>query len=214
MALDERQQKLVFVGVLFAMAAGMYWHLIYKVKAKELADKNAAVDSMVVRTTAIQTLNRGGNLRALREESARYREEMTVMRPLVPAQSEVPALLDNITSAARSAGLDVSGVTPEGVLVGDQFDIHKFNIRATGQYHRVAGFLANIASLERIVAPINVILTPGPPAVGDRKPRRNETFVSAVFGIMTYVAKIPAPPPPAPPPPPAAPPPATKHGGN
>jgi type IV pilus assembly protein PilO len=210
MALDERQQKLVFVGVIFAMGAGLYWHLLYKVKAADLDLRNTLVDSMEVRTASVKTLGRGGNLKALRDESARYREEMTVMRPLVPAQSEVPALLDNITSAARSVGLEVSGVTPEGILVGDQFDIHKFKIRATGQYHRVAGFLANIGSLERIVAPINVIITPGPPAVGDRKPRRNETFVNAEFGIMTYVAKLPPPPPP--PAPPAAPP-ATKTGG-
>ena len=41
---------------------------------------------------------------------------------------------------------------------GDQFDTYKYKIGVVGPYHQVAAFLANIASLPRIVAPINFMM--------------------------------------------------------
>ena len=49
---------------------------------------------------------------------------------------------------------------PDGVVNGDQFDTYRYKLAVTGPYHQVAEFLANIGSLPRIVAPINVALSP------------------------------------------------------
>jgi len=44
-----------------------------------------------------------------------------------------------------------------------------------------------IASLERIVAPINVALVPSTRA-NERRAKKNEQFIDARFQIQTYVA--------------------------
>jgi len=62
----------------------------------------------------------------------------------------------------------------------------------TGPYHRVAQFFANVGSLPRIVAPINVTVTPSGKATDSRQ-RADEQLLDAKFGIQTYVAHV-APP--------------------
>jgi type IV pilus assembly protein PilO len=110
------------------------------------------------------------------------------LRHLVPMENEVPALLESISTAARHAGLELSDVQPDGIVDGDQFNTYKYKLGVTGAYHQVGEFLANVGSLSRIVAPINLTLTPTS-RVGERKPKKNEQFLDARFQIQTYVAR-------------------------
>jgi Tfp pilus assembly protein PilO/Tfp pilus assembly protein PilN len=192
MALDQRQQRLVLVAALFVIGAGAYWYVPY-------SDKKVELDALRTRVAILDTLNRevqrlatGGNLDTLIAEGARYERELDAMRRLVPSQNQVPGLLDNISEAARRVNLDFSDFRPKGVLPGDHFDVYKYEFIVTGPYHRVAQFITNIGSLERIVAPMNLNIAPGAPTA-DRKPRRDETFVTARFDIQTYVAKTSTP---------------------
>ena len=67
-------------------------------------------------------------------------------------------------------------------------------IRKHGTYHQIADLLTNIGSLQRIVAPINVVLNPQSDA---RIPKRTkQQNLEARFEIQTYVAHAPPPPPP------------------
>ena len=66
------------------------------------------------------------------------------MRQLVPTANEVPALLEQVSTAARQTGLDISGVTPLGVIPGDVFDTYRYRVGVTGSYHRISQFLNNV----------------------------------------------------------------------
>jgi type IV pilus assembly protein PilO len=130
-----------------------------------------------------------GTASRMRIEAAAYGRELEVLRGLVPTQNEVPALLDAVSNAARRAGLELSDVAPDGTVQGDQFDTYKYKLTVTGPYHKIASFLANVGSLPRIVAPINVTLaTSG--RVSDLRPRAGEQLLDAKFGIQTYVAHV------------------------
>ena len=98
-------------------------------------------------------------------------------------------VVESLNEAARRAGLEFSDVQPDGVVNGDQFDTYKYKLAVTGPYHQVAEFIANIGSLPRIVAPINVDLKPSNRASPDRRPKKNEQFLDVHFGIQTYVAR-------------------------
>jgi type IV pilus assembly protein PilO len=105
----------------------------------------------------------------------------------------VPALLESISNSARRAGLEISEVAPDGVMNGDHLDTYKYKLGVTGPYHRIAEFLANVASLPRIVAPINLTLAPTSRGVLERRPQRDEVFLDAKFSVQTYVERV-APP--------------------
>jgi type IV pilus assembly protein PilO len=129
----------------------------------------------------------------MKAEAESYERELAVLRHLVPTSNEVPPLLESISNAARSVGLELSEVSPDGVVNGDQFDTYKYKLGVTGPYHQIAEFLGNVASLPRIVAPINVSLAPTSRRVFERRPRKGEVFLDAKFGVLTYVEHV-APP--------------------
>ena len=59
-------------------------------------------------------------LPALFDEANKLRHfTVEVMRRLVPTGNEVPALLEQVSNAARRAGLDISSVEPQPVIAGE-----------------------------------------------------------------------------------------------
>lgn len=186
---DPRNQKLVMVAILSLGLAGVYQQLVWQPKATEL-------NTLATRLDTLDSLNRAakldvakGNAAKMKAEAEEYGRELTALRHLVPTSNEVPPLLESVSNAARRAGLELSTVTPDGVVNGDQFDTYKYKLGVSGPYHQVAAFLANVGSLPRIVAPINLTLTPtAANANSNAKLGPNQQMLDVNFGIQTYVA--------------------------
>jgi type IV pilus assembly protein PilO len=186
---NPRDQKLVIVAVLAMGLAAVYQQLVWTPKNEEL-------HAIAVRLDTLDSLNKiakmevaKGTATKMKAEADAYSRELAVLRRLVPTENEVPALLESVSSAARRAGLELSEVQPDGVVNGDQFDTYRYKLGVTGPYHQVAEFLANVGGLPRIVAPINVSLTPTA-RTGELKPKKFEQFLDARFQIQTYVAHV------------------------
>jgi len=184
-----RDQKLLILAVLAVGLAGVYQQLVW-------SPKNVELTTLQVRLDTLDSLNRiaklevaKGNSAKMKIEAEAFGRELSVLRRLVPTENEVPALLESISSAARRAGLEISEVQPDGVVNGDQFDTYRYKLGVTGPYHQIGEFLTNVASLPRIVAPINVALTPTT-RTGELRPKKNEQFLDAKFQVQTYVAHV------------------------
>jgi type IV pilus assembly protein PilO len=184
---NSRDQKLFIVALLAIGLGAAYQQLVWSPKRVEL-------QALEVRLDTLDSLNQiskievaKGNAAKMRQEAEAYSQELEVLRHLVPTGNEVPALLESVSTAARRAGLELSDVQPDGVVNGDSFDTYKYKLGVTGPWHQVADFLANVGSLPRIVSPINLMLS-STSRVGERKPKKNEQFLDAKFGIQTYVA--------------------------
>jgi type IV pilus assembly protein PilO len=186
---NPRDQKLLIMVVLAVGLAGVYQQLVW-------SPKNVELTALAVRLDTLDSLNRSaklevakGNSAKMRAEAEAFGRELSVLRRLVPTENEVPALLESISSAARRAGLEISEVQPDGVVNGDQFDTYRYKLGVTGPYHQIGEFLTNVASMSRIVAPINVALTPTT-RTGELRPKKNEQFLDAKFQVQTYVAHV------------------------
>jgi type IV pilus assembly protein PilO len=119
-----------------------------------------------------------------------YGTMLGTMRRLVPTANEVPQLLDQVSTAARNAGLEIGEVTPDSVIPGPVFDTYKYHMTVQGSYHRVGQLLSNVGSLTRIIEPMNLNLTTN--RIGTAQPRKGEAMLAASFDIETYVAKTAA----------------------
>jgi type IV pilus assembly protein PilO len=183
-----QRDQLLAVGAFLAIAAivGFYMY-VWSPKSEELVKTQTRIDTLSAHNELARVEVARGTASKLKEEAEQYGRMLTLMRTLVPSANEVPLLLDDISTAARRAGLELGGSAPLGVISGDIFDTHKFQIKVTGPYHRVAQFLTNIGSMTRIVAPINVTLTPA--GAGVRKAGNGEQSLDLQFEIQTYVAK-------------------------
>lgn len=188
---NPRNRNLLLVTILVMGLAVVYEQYVWSPKHVELTALAARLDTLDSLNRIAKLEVAKGSAAKMRREAEQYGQELTVLRRLVPTENEVPALLEAISSAARRAGLEFSDVQPDGVINGDQFDTYKYKLAVTGPYHQVAEFIANIGSLPRIVAPINVDMKATNRANPDTRPKKNEQLLDVHFGIQTYVAHAP-----------------------
>ena len=121
--MTKREQSLAGIGVSRRDAARRL--LVLPVQAKsgqELTVVQAHVDSLDKKNQQAKADIAQGSLQKLRAQSSEYEQSLKVMRQLVPRSNEVPALLEDISTAARRVGLDLATVEPMPVLPGEQFD--------------------------------------------------------------------------------------------
>jgi type IV pilus assembly protein PilO len=188
MPASQRDQKLLVVIILAIGLAGVYYNYLWSPKKDELDVSQAHVDSLVIMNQRAKSELAQGKTQEVKAEAERYAADLEVMRRLVPTGNEVPALLEQVSTAARRVGLDISDVQPLPLLQGDQYDAYKYRLSVRGDYHEIAVLLANIGSLQRIVAPINLTLAPSQQNAAAQRASRKQP-VEARFEIQTYVAR-------------------------
>ena len=181
----NRDKYMLLVIIASLALAYVYYDQLWSPRNEELDATQAHVDSLLVMNQRAKSELAQGKTAELKAEADRYAQDLEVMRQLVPTGNEVPALLEQVSTAARRVGLDISDVSPQPVLTGDQYDAYKYRLSVRGAYHQIGDLLTNIGSMQRIVSPINLTLAPLPP-----DPKRPKTTVlDARFEIQTYVSR-------------------------
>jgi len=154
--------SLLVLGITFA---GMYWYLGVP-KAEELEQAKAEETRLIrdYRSKAAQV----ARLDVMREEMAILEERMGRLREMLPTGAEVPSLIDNISEAAINNQLSIEFIRLRNPISQEFYVEQPFDIRVRGDYHRIAEFLAAIASLPRIVTQHDLTLEPMEGAGGQR----------------------------------------------
>ena len=184
---NPRDRNMAAIAALGVIAVAAFIWFVWQPKQQALATLQTRVDQLTERNDKIERELKRGNLAKLKAEGERYRRDLAVLRQLVPTRNEVPALLEQVSTAARRVGLDLADVQPEAVATGAEFDVHRYAISVMGDYHAIARFLTNVGSLTRIVAPINLQLTPSSKALSRVLPKETR-LLEARLQIQTYVA--------------------------
>jgi type IV pilus assembly protein PilO len=194
---NQRDQVMVLLVIVAVALVGLYYAYVFSPKSDVLTDLQAHVDSLDISNQRAKAELAKGNVEELRAEAAKLQANLEVMRQLVPTSNEVPALLEQVSTAARRVGLDLATVKPQPVIEGEQFDTYRYQVAVIGDYHALGEFLANVGSLTRIVAPVNLALSNlgNGAAVDQRKKalKNNNAVLDSRFELQTYVAKTAAP---------------------
>ncbi len=146
------------------------------------------LDTITAQVTRAKRDVAGGALEKLDQRLAEFGASLQLMRQLVPARSEVPNLLDDITSRAKMRGTTFAGFQPQAVESGTPYDIQRYRLTVSGQYDAVAEFLTDIASLPRIIVAYDLHLArvQGPAA----DTTQNVAQLQATFAIRTFVKQM------------------------
>lgn len=129
-----------------------------------------------------------GTVEDLRKRLDTYRGSLALLRRLVPERNEVPNLLDDISSRGKIRGVTLSQVVPLPVEAGPApFDTYKYNMSVIGHYDQIGMFLADVASLQRIIVPYDLAIgaanANAAKALGDT----SGSLLEAKFQVRTYV---------------------------
>jgi type IV pilus assembly protein PilO len=182
---ERHKQACLLVGIL-AIGLGWaffeYWY----------TPRQAEVEALETRLVQLQDQNRRAQVLAARgatdleEGLAIYERHLQRMEELIPREAEVPVLLRTITSEAMRAGVDMGSLRPEPSREGPFYTLDAYEMAVIGEYHDVGHFLTLVASLPRIMTPVDLELQPFTGAVAADM----ESPVVARFRLETYLSPL------------------------
>jgi type IV pilus assembly protein PilO len=188
-------------GLLLALLAALVGYIAYSGSLIEMvgiegmqarsARIAAAQDTVAQLEAATDSAKRElarGTVEDLRRRLDADRSSLALLRRLVPERSEVPNLLDDISTKAKIRGVTLSQVIPQPVTAGPApFNTDRYTLQVIGRYDQIGTFLADVASLPRIIVPYGVIVeaahVEAAKALGDT----SGALLRANFQIRTYV---------------------------
>ena len=191
---NQKDQVKVVVAIAAVGLGLYYWAYPYEARSLELEEAQARVERLEDANVKARREIARGTAKTLRAQAARSRATLDVLRQLVPAAYEVPAVLEEVSTAARRAGLEIGGVQPEPVLIGEHFDTYRYKVTVVGSYHALTAFLSNVGSLPRIVAPVTFTMAPAKSRATGPVPRSQQAAITvqplmATVTMQTYVAR-------------------------
>jgi type IV pilus assembly protein PilO len=129
-----------------------------------------------------------GTVDDLRKRLETYRGSLALLRRLVPERNEVPNLLDDISSRGKIRGVTLSQVVPMPVEAGPApFDTYKYNMSVIGRYDQIGQFLADVASLQRIIVPYDLTLDQANMSSAKALGDTTGALLEAKFQVRTFV---------------------------
>ncbi len=181
---QERPQQIALVALIAAAAVIYAFHAYwYTPRVENLERLESRLSQLEDQNRRAQvTAARGGA--QLEERVELYERHVRRLEQLIPAGEEVPALLNAIAQEAQRTGVNLANWRPDSTIPGAYYTRESYEMAVVGEYHDVARFLTAIASLERIITPLDLELQPhttAPPRAGMEAP------IQARFRIQTYV---------------------------
>jgi type IV pilus assembly protein PilO len=129
-----------------------------------------------------------GTVADVRKRMETYRASLVLLRRLVPERNEVPNLLDDISTRGKIRGVTLSQVVPQPVEPGPApFDTYKYNMSVIGRYDQIGQFLADVASLQRIIVPYDLVVAAANSSAARVLGDSTNVLLEARFQVRTYV---------------------------
>ena len=187
--------------VLVALLAGLVGYVAYTgtvISNLGLSGLQARKDQIVAIKDTIGRLDAAtdsakkelakGTVEDLRKRLDTYRGSLALLRRLVPERNEVPNLLDDISTRSKIRGVTLSQVVPLPVEAGPvPFDTYKYNMSVIGRYDQIGQFLADVASLQRIIVPYDLSVAAANSNAAKAMNDTSGSLLEAKFQVRTFV---------------------------
>jgi len=194
---DQRGQILALL-ILVALAGGyFFWTKRHTPDIEKISAANQEADSLEKIVAAAKADLASGSIEDLRRRVEEYQGSLELMRRLVPERNEVPTLIDDISTKAKVRGVTLGKIQPLSPEPGSPFDTYRYRLEVYGHYDQLGEYLADIASLPRIIVPQDVTLSAASPAAQKLLADTAGALLLAEFSIRTFVKAAAPPPPPA-----------------
>ncbi|QEA37963.1 pilus assembly protein PilO [Pistricoccus aurantiacus] len=103
---------------------------------------------------------KAARLPAMSEQMNELEARLDRLLDMLPSGAEIPSLIDNISETAIDNQLTIESIRLRPRIKQDFYTEQPFDIRVSGDYHRIASFLAGVAGLPRIVTQHDFTLSP------------------------------------------------------
>jgi type IV pilus assembly protein PilO len=184
---DQRSRTMFLLVVIAALGGYLYWTRLHVPQSEEIAAANQESDSLEKIVEAAKRDLASGSTADLQRRVESYQGSLELMRRLVPDKNEVPTLIDDISTKAKVRGVTLGKIQPLTPEPGSPFDTYRYRLEVYGHYDQLGEYLADIASLPRIVVPQDVTLSAASPAAQKLLADTAGALLLAEFSIRTFV---------------------------
>jgi len=141
--------KLVTLTILVvAIIGGFYYFAImksYDMLEREQSQESSLKDEF--RNKAFRV----ANLDALKAQLADMEETFGTLLDQLPDETEMPGLLDDISTTGTQSGLEIDRITPSRDVVQEFYIETPIDISVRGSYHEMGSFVSAMSAIPRIV---------------------------------------------------------------
>jgi len=194
---DQRSQIMMLLVLVAAAGGYFFWTKVGSPQLAQIAAAHTEADSLAKIVEAAKADLANGTVEDLRRKVEEYSGSLELMKRLVPDRNEVPTLIDDISTKAKVRGITLGKIQPLSPEIGSPFDTYRYRLEVYGHYDQIGEYLADVASLPRIVVPQDVVLSPATPATAKLLADTAGSLLLAEFTIRTFVKSTSPPPPPA-----------------
>lgn len=150
--------------------------------------RQKTLDSLVLMTDSAKKLLAQGSVEDLRRRLEGYRASLELMRRLVPDRNEVANLMDEISTRAKIRGVQVAQFQPLPPEPGPApFQTYKYQYSVIGRFDQLGEFLSDVASLQRIIVPVDLTLGVADAARAKALGDSSGALLEARFQVRTFV---------------------------
>jgi type IV pilus assembly protein PilO len=185
----QLRRNLCWAGVMVALLGYLFYDYVYAPRPGRWT-RSAPAWKSCRRATPRPRLTRGGGT-DVEGTLASYRRQLEAVEGLIPSGEELPDLLDAISAEAQRTNVEIALIQPSGATEEAYYTRRAYDMAVVGRYHDVGDFLTRVASLPRIVTPLNLTLAPtaaaGGPGAAANPGAADAVRVEARFSIETYV---------------------------
>lgn len=185
--LDAKTRKNLLYGALVLVAVSAFYYLkVYSPRQ----EANEGLETDLARIEQSNSAARGLTRGATSPEEALelYRRQLAVVEGLIPSTEELPDLLDAISAQAQQTGVEISLIQPVSATQERYYTRRVYDMAVQGRYQDIGEFLTRVASLPRVVTPVDLRLVPmAGPGGPNAPPADGPPRLEARFSIETYV---------------------------
>jgi type IV pilus assembly protein PilO len=182
---DRQQLQVLLIGlaVVVSVLFWMYWRAPAVARADDMRQE---IDSLRARIDSARQDLREGTVESLRRRVEVFERSLDLMRQLVPTENEVTNLIDEVSTRAQLRGVQITDISPLPTEFQQPFEVYRYRFSVQGQYDQIGEFLADVASLPRIMVPYEVSLSVTQTVVSEERDLEG-TYLQATFLLRTFV---------------------------
>jgi len=181
----DLRNKLIIAALAVVGGGYLFYTYLYTPKSDEVAALETRLANLEIQNGTARALAGTASTTDVERRLAGYRDQLKAVEGLIPSSEELPDLLDAISAQAQRTGVEISLIQPAGATQEQYYTRRTYDMAVVGSYHAIGAFLSRVGSLQRIVTPLNVVVSTRPaaaPLAPGESPK-----LEARFSIETYV---------------------------
>lgn len=181
---DTKTQTIILMVLLGIIAFIVYVYIMFLPQVAN--DINIIGKTFKVREDLKEARSLISNKESLKNKVAEFNEKIELYEKKLPAQQEIPSLLENLSKMASNSNITIVGITPVGQSDtkdqkekrGQIYQETPILITAKSGYHELGRFLNNLENGDRFMKVVDISIKANP-----AMPKRHDVELM----VYTYV---------------------------